>query len=165
LSLNEWINLNAFAARAYRHVDASFRTFAIWELRSGLEGDDTTVDDGVKKEPAPPAQAILDTRVRVAAEWVICAGETLWKDSLLGVWADDTGTRAYVGGGLIPATRGLNLERWGFWKRRFGEVRAAVKDQAAGDAVGRALEVMTMLEKQAAGELGDAVGRALHPMS
>lgn len=90
--------------------------------------------------------------MRVAAEWIIRAGDKLWKESLLGVWAEETAStgRAYVGGQLIPATRGLNLERWGFWKRRFAEVRDVVKEEAARDAVGRALEVMTALEKKAA---------------
>lgn len=145
LSLDEWVNLNAFIARIFRDVDSSFRTFGIWELRSGLEGDATKDDKG---KPLP--QASVDTKVRVAAEWIIRAGDRLWKDSLLGVWADSTETRAYVGGDLIPATNGLNLERWGFWKRRFAEVRGVVQDQAAKEAVGQALEVMTALEKKAA---------------
>lgn len=148
LSLNEWVNLNSFVARAYRDdVQPSFRTFGIWELRSGLEGDTTKDDQG---KPLP--QASVDTLVRVAAEWIIRAGDRLWRESLLGIWAEETAStgRAYVGGKLIPATRGLNLERWGFWKRRFTEVRGDVQDEAARDAVGRALEVMTALEKKAA---------------
>lgn len=147
LSLDEWISLNAFVARAFRDVQPSFRTFGIWELRSGLEGDATKDDQG---KPLP--QASVDTRVRVAAEWIIRAGDKLWRDSLLGVWAEETAEtgRAYVGGRLIPATRGLNLERWGFWKRRFAEVREHVQEGAARDAVGRALEAMTALEKKAA---------------
>lgn len=151
LSLNEWVNLNSFVARAFRDVQPSFRTFGIWELRSGLEGDAANDDDD-DEGGKPLPQASFDARVRVAAEWVIRAGGSLWRDSLLGVWAEETAStgRAYVGGRLIPATRGLNLERWGFWKRRFGEVRGDVRDGAARDAVGRALEVMTALEKKAA---------------
>ncbi|KAI3391797.1 hypothetical protein diail_6787 [Diaporthe ilicicola] len=149
LSLDEWLNLNAFVARVYCDVEPSFRSFGIWELRDGLEvglvGDATEGDEG---KPLP--QASVDTKVRVAAEWIIGAGDRLWKDSLLGVWAEVTETHAWVGGKLIPATRGMNLERWGFWKRRFAEVRDDVRDQAASDAVGRALEIMTGLEKQAA---------------
>lgn len=145
LSLDEWLNLNAFIARVFRNVDSSFRTFGIWELRAGLEGDVTKDNEG---KPLP--QASVDTKVRVAAEWIIRAGDRLWKDSLLGVWADSTETRAYVGGDLIPATNGLNLERWGFWKRRFAEVRGVVQDQGATDAVRQALEVMTAWEKKAA---------------
>ncbi|KAG6354092.1 hypothetical protein INS49_005063 [Diaporthe citri] len=147
LSLDEWISLNSFIARVFRDVQPSFRTFGIWELRSGLEGEVTKDDEG---KPLP--QAGVDTRVRVAAEWIIRAGDKLWRDSLLGVWAEETAStgRAYIGGKLIPATRGLNLERWGFWKRRFAEVRGDVQDEAARDAVGRALEAMTALEKKAA---------------
>lgn len=147
LSLDEWTSLNSFAARVFRDVQSSFRTFGIWELRSGLEGDAAEDDQG---KPLP--QASVDTRVRVAAEWIIRAGDKLWRDSLLGVWAEKTAEtgRAYDGGKLIPATRGLNLERWGFWKRRFGEVREDVQEEAARDAVGRALEAMTALEKKAA---------------
>lgn len=147
LSLDEWLNLNAFVARVFRDVQPSFRTFGIWELRSGLEGDATKDDEG---KPLP--QASVDTRVRVAAEWIIRAGDKLWKESLLGVWAEETAStgRAYIGGKLIPATRGLNLERWGFWKRRFAEVCEAVKEDAAREAVGQALEHMTALEKKAA---------------
>ena len=145
LSLDEWLNLNAFVARVYRDVNTSLRAYGIWELCHGLEGDATKDDKGM-----PLPQAIVDTRVRVAAEWIIRAGDRLWKDSLLGVWAEATGASAYIGGKLIPATRGLNLERWGFWKRRFAEVRGVVWDQAAGVAVGQALEVMTALEKKAA---------------
>lgn len=144
-SLEEWLNVNAFVARLYRALDSGCRTFGIWELRSGLEGDPTKDEDG-KRFP----QAIVDTKVRVAAEWIIHAGDKLWKDSLLGVWADMKDTRAYIGGDLIQATNGLNLERWGFWKRRFGEVRDVVQDQATSDAVDRALEIMTALEKKTA---------------
>lgn len=145
LSLDEWVNLNAFVARLYRDVDSSFRTFGIWELRAGLESDPTKDDEG---KPLP--QASVDTKVRVAAEWIIRARYRLWKDSLLGVWADSTETRAYIGGDLIPGTNGLNLERWGFWKRRLAEVRDVVQDQAASDAVGQALGVMTAYETKAA---------------
>lgn len=147
LSLDEWLNLNAFVARVFRDVQPSFRTFGIWELRSGLEGDATKDDEG-----KPLTQASVDTRVRVAAEWIIRAGDRLWKESLLGVWVEETAStgRAYIGGKLIPATRGLNLERWGFWKRRFAEVFEVVKDDAAREAVGQALEYMTALEKKAA---------------
>lgn len=147
LSLDEWVSLNSFVARAFRDVEPSFRTFGIWELRSGLEGDAAKDDQG---KPLP--QASVDARVRVAAEWIIRAGDRLWRDSLLGVWAEETAStgRAYIGGKLIPATRGLNLERWGFWKRRFAEVREDVQEAAARDAVGRALEVMTALEKKTA---------------
>lgn len=106
---------------------------------------DATKDDQGKQIP----QAIIDTRVHVAAEWIIRAGDKLWRDSLL-VWAEETtSTRAYVGGKLIPATRGLNLERWGFWKCRLAEVRDDVQGNAACEAVDRALEVMTVLEKKA----------------
>lgn len=147
LSLEEWLNLNSFVARAFCDVQPSFRTFGIWELRSGLEGDAAKNDEG---KPLP--QASVDTRVRVAAEWIIRAGDKLWKGSLLGVWAEETAStgRAYAGGKLIPATRGLNLERWGFWKRRFAEVRDVVQEGEARGAVDRALEVMTALEKKAA---------------
>lgn len=148
LSLDEWVSLNSFVARVFRDVQPSFRSFGIWELRSGLEGEDAAKDDQGK----PPPQASVDTRVRVAAEWIIRAGDKLWRDSLLGVWAEETAStgRAYIGGKLIPATRGLNLERWGFWKRRFVEVRDVVQEEAARDAVSRALDVMTALEKKAA---------------
>lgn len=116
-------------------------------MRSGLE------EGGDGSRPLPQASA--DTLARVAAEWIIRAGDALWRDSLLGVWAEETAStgRAYIGGDLIPATRGLNLERWGFWKRRFAEVRAGVEGEAACDAVGRAIEVMTALEKKAAESL------------
>lgn len=146
-SLDEWLNLNAFVARVFREVQPSFRTFGIWELRSGLEGDVTKDDEG---KPLP--QASIETLVRVAAEWIIRAGDKLWKESLLGVWAEESAStgRAYIGGKLIPATRGLNLERWGFWKRRFAEVCEVVKEDAARDAVRQALEHMTALEKKAA---------------
>lgn len=145
MSLDEWLNVNAFVARIFRDVDSGFRTFGIWEMRGGLEGDPAKDEDG---KPFP--QATVDTKVRVAAEWIIRAGDKLWKDSLLGVLADVTDTRAYIGGKLIPATNGLNLERWGFWKRRFAEVRDVVHDKATSDAVARALEIMTALEKKAA---------------
>lgn len=147
LSLDEWLNLNSFVARVFRHVQASFRTFGIWELRTGLE-EDTTKDEQGKPIP----QAILEARVHVASEWMIRAGDRLWRDSLLGVWAEETAStgRSYIGGKLIPATRGLNLERWGFWKRRLAEVRHDVRGEEVQEAVDRALAVMTTLEKKAA---------------
>ncbi|ROW07903.1 hypothetical protein VMCG_03448 [Cytospora schulzeri] len=147
LSLSEWLNLNSFAARIFQDVQPSFRSFGIWELRSGLEED---VSTDVQDKPFP--QAVAEARVRVASEWIIRAGDRLLKDSLLGVWAVETALmgRAYVGGELIPATRGLNLERWGFWKRRLGELRNGVQEETVRRAIDRALAVMTALEMKAA---------------
>lgn len=140
--MDEWLNLNSFIARLFNGLVVGFANFAIFELRNGLEEDDDV------------PQPIADARIRVACEWVIQSRWRLLQLSLLNSRStepeDATHGSPYRGGALYSGTRGFNLERWGFWKRRLAELRKDVGDIAPID---EALEMMTAAEKEAADTL------------
>ncbi|KAJ3952817.1 hypothetical protein N0V92_010731 [Colletotrichum tropicale] len=96
------------------------------------------------------------TRVVVAAEFFIQAAPTLLQESL--VWHtrgpfDDSTQRVFRAGPLFPGTFGFNLERWGFWKRRFGELASHLGDEEVKKNVDEALERMSAVEVAVAGHL------------
>ncbi|KAK0639676.1 hypothetical protein B0T16DRAFT_423561 [Cercophora newfieldiana] len=135
--LHHWLNLNSFVARLFGSgVFKSYR-FPIWQLRQGLE-DDLSEE---AKGDCTPAEAV-DNRVAVASEWLIHAGPALLKLSLLeDQELDDALRRSYRPGVLFSGNPGFNLERWGFWKRRLGELRSEVGEEVVL-SVDKAVEIM-----------------------
>ncbi|TVY32742.1 hypothetical protein LSUB1_G007514 [Lachnellula subtilissima] len=143
-SLDEWLNLNSFVAR----LGKEFLGFGLWELRGGLEGPQAE-----ETETSAPA-AVVNTRVLVATEWIIRGGRGLLRESLLNSLSHEPSSgKPWNGGPLFRGGRGFNLERWGFWKRRLGELR---KDavESSQKAIGEAVELMTELEAEAANAWG-----------
>ena len=86
-----------------------------------------------------------DNRVAVASEWVIQSGPDLLRRCLLSSVLDEAETRSYSAGALYAGHPGLCLERWGFWKRRLGEIRDKVSESAMR-SVDEAVESMTAAE-------------------
>lgn len=69
----------------------------------------------------------MDSRVAVASEWLIHAGPALLKLCLLDLQDLEEDLRRSARVGVhFPGHLGFNLERWGFWKRRLGELRSSV---------------------------------------
>ena len=131
-SLDEWLNLNSFSARLLGAGLVGWVNFAIWQLRHGLEEE---------MNPGPST----DNRVAVASEWVIQSGPDLLRRCLLSSVLDEAETRSYSAGALYAGHPGLCLERWGFWKRRLGEIRDKVSESAMR-SVDEAVESMTAAE-------------------
>ena len=143
-TLDEWLNLNSFVAR----LGKEFISFGLWELRDGLEGPQAE-----ETETSAPV-AVINTRVLVATEWIIRGGRGLLRESLLNSLSHEPRSgKPWNGGPLFPGARGFNLERWGFWKRRLGELR---KDavESSQNAIDEAVELMTALEAEAANAWG-----------
>jgi hypothetical protein len=137
-TLDEWLNLNSFAARCGNE----FISFGLWEMKYGLEGN--------KGEENPAPEAVVNTRILVATEWIRQGGRGLLRESLLNALSHEpTSGSPWSGGPLFPGTRGFNLERWGFWKRRFGELRAAAVESTQKQ-IDEAVELMTAIEAEAA---------------
>ncbi|KAF4847375.1 hypothetical protein CGCSCA4_v005517 [Colletotrichum siamense] len=89
------------------------------------------------------------TRVAVAAEFFIQAAPVILKQSLTwydGDPVDDSTQRVFRAGPLFPGTFGFNLERWGFWKRRLGELRSLLGDEEVEKNVDEALGKMSAVE-------------------
>lgn len=88
--------------------------FAIWELRNGLEADESDM--------APDSISIANKLDLFATEWTIQSGLQLLRESLLNSVSNQLEHLAhgilYGGGILYSGIRGFNLERWGIWKGR-----------------------------------------------
>ncbi len=78
--------------------------FAIWELREGL-GEPTV------------AISIMNCNVIVATEWILQAGEHLFKRQYEVVTEDEV--QVAKQGTLYQGKIGLPRERWDFWRERF----------------------------------------------
>lgn len=134
----EWVNVNSFVAK----LGKQFLGFGLWALRSGLEG-------AVEEEKHTP-EAVANIRILVATEWIIYDGRALLQESLLnGLSHEPTSGQPWRGGPLFPGTRGFNLERWGFWKRRLGELRESAVDSTQ-KKIDEAVELMKVTEAEAA---------------
>lgn len=141
-TLDEWLNLNSFVAR----LGKDFISLGLWELRNGLEG--------LKAEENPAPEAVVTTRLLVAIEWIMQGGRGLLRESLLNALSHEPDSGSpWSGGPLFPGARGFNLERWGFWKRRLGELRKAAV-QSSQKLIDEAVELMTALESEAANSWG-----------
>lgn len=131
-SFSEWLNLNSFNARLLGAGLVPWESFAIWQMRQALE------------EALPPSPA-TDLRLSVASEWIIRAGPALLRKCLVArqdTTEDDK--RSHGPGPLFSGQGALNLERWRFWQRRFGELRSVVAGEEAIVNVDLAMRCMTV---------------------
>jgi|UniRef100_A0A8H7KES9 hypothetical protein len=137
----EWLNLNSFIVRLFNAQGKWFGNFAIWELRNGLEEDAS--DAG--------SAAAADARVLVASEWIKKSGVRLWNESVLGTFSTEPEDAAhgspYRGGSLFLGTRGFNIERWGFCKRRLVELRSGAS-VSVQSVIAEAVQTMSSIEQR-----------------
>ncbi|KAM7189026.1 Protein of unknown function (DUF3632) domain containing protein [Naviculisporaceae sp. PSN 640] len=139
LKLHQWLNLNSFVARLHGSGVFTRNSFPLWQLEQGLE-DDLAAN---AKGDCSPAEA-ADNRVAVACEYLIHTAPALLRECLLETGdniTDEALRRSYAGGVLFSGGPGFNTERWGFWKRRLGELRSSVSEGVA-PALDRALHSM-----------------------
>ncbi|KAG9255717.1 uncharacterized protein F5Z01DRAFT_673018 [Emericellopsis atlantica] len=119
-SYSEWLNLNSFNARLFGAGLVEMESFVIWQMRQALEED------------LNPNNAATDLRLSVASEWAIHSGPVLLRKCLVERRDITEGDKKSRGPGpLYTGHGGLNLERWGFWKRRFEELRPVVAGEEA----------------------------------
>ena len=72
--------------------------FGLWELRDGLEG--------VKAETKPSPEAVINTRILVATEWIIHGGRGILRESLLnGLSSEPTSGNPWDAGPLFAGAR------------------------------------------------------------
>ena len=127
---SEWLNLNSFHARLFGAGLVEWENFVIWQMRQALEED------------LSPNVA-TDLRLSVASEWAIHAGPALLRKCLVERRDVTEGDKRSHGPGPLYTGQGaLNLERWGFWKRRFEELRPVVSGEEAVASVDQAIQCM-----------------------
>lgn len=140
----EWLNLNSFVARLFKSDIVNWYSFPIWEIKLGLES------------PINEEAAAVNTRVRVASEWIIQSARRFLRESLLNTCSDkpEGGSHGYPysGGPLYTGVSGYNLERWGLWKRRLGELRKESDEDVHG-MIDEAIQAMVAVEKEVASSM------------
>ncbi|GIK00107.1 hypothetical protein Aspvir_004123 [Aspergillus viridinutans] len=110
--ITEWINLQAFTARLMSKCDPSLSLLGVWSLRSGLEEELSDRE--------------LEGEVAAAAMWMVYGGENLFSQ-LTDAVQDEEMERLMMPGTLYSGPGQLSLERWQFWKRRFGEMSEQIQ--------------------------------------
>lgn len=120
--------MNSFNARLFGSGITQWSSFAVGELRDAFE------------EELGPNPDNKDCHIAVASEWLIQAAPKL-RASLLG------GDCTEVCGTLWSGAPGLGDERWGFWKRRLGEVKRNVKTPITLNYLEQAEKAMVAAER------------------
>lgn len=129
-SAQQWISLNSYAARLLEIRFGYWTHLAVWTLKTALE------------QPPKAYKPSLNCAVAAAAEWIIHSGyfifgrlTELGKDGKSGEGRGEEDESIGVGvGPLFGGKAGLTMERWHFWKQRFGEVRKLLDAQAKKQA-------------------------------
>ncbi|CZT22747.1 uncharacterized protein RCC_08452 [Ramularia collo-cygni] len=136
-TLNQWVNLNSFVAAIVRVGLIPGIPFAIWSLRHALETEHPSGPDA-------------DAAVAVASDWMNkCASPLLAKALLANEHPIGDGEKQILAAGeLFQGDPGLSLERWCFWRRRFGVLRGNVSS-SAGQEIDNALGAMNYVESEA----------------
>ncbi|KAJ5176593.1 uncharacterized protein N7482_002470 [Penicillium canariense] len=138
-----YVNYNSFLAHLYEHrIFPTDPTYAVWAMRAAFE------DERSDEEKAVRSAWILG-----AAQWILWNGQSIFNlilepalyDVTYETWPDRA---AWDAGCLYNGTAGLSLERWQFWKRRFGEVSqdSEVTDECK-EVSTRAMAIMDLFEK------------------
>ncbi|KAI1084381.1 hypothetical protein F5B20DRAFT_293940 [Whalleya microplaca] len=145
-TLEEWLNLNSFAARLYDGPCGSlFDSFAVSAMSTGLEGE----RDGDHDRSTP------ENCLQVACEWAVQGGRRLMQESLQSTYANPLEKlesrywSPYSIGPLFTGSRGFTLERWGFWKRRLYELQEDKSySETTYELIDEAIEAMSIIEEE-----------------
>src|SRR6266566_5183426 len=118
MSPEEWANSSAFEAQLLGSGIIDWVSTALLDIRGALEN------------PHNPPE-LGDCYVISAAQWILYAGKELFSDRRQPRDAKDQSLRT---GTLFPGPPGVSLERWQFWKKRFGELGAQLGNEAKKEA-------------------------------
>lgn len=112
---NVWVNYNAFIANLYsHHVFDTDPTYAIWTLRDALETENEN-------------SSIREAWILAAAQWIIWDGQSLFKHILSPGKISPEDLQSWRSGPLYEGKQVMSLERWRFWKERFGFIAGEEK--------------------------------------
>ncbi len=107
----KWLSLNSFAARMLS-AGMGWENLAIWQMRKALE---ETLDNQTAVQ--------VDLQIAMANEWLKRSGHFLLFSAVRDQELNDSDKRALAAGPLFAGEPGSNPERWGFWKRRLGQIK------------------------------------------
>lgn len=135
-AVTDWISLTSFAARVLGAELQPWDNFAIWELRTVLEENEST------------SESVRDAQLATVCEWITHAGKYLYeKGRSAGTPLDDADARSLKTGKLLGDVKpGLSNERWVFWRERLTELGKSGSNDALKDKVNRVVKLMTTLE-------------------
>ncbi|CEJ60589.1 hypothetical protein PMG11_09158 [Penicillium brasilianum] len=138
-----YVNYNSFLAHLYEHrIFPTDPTYALWAMRAAFEDD-----------RSHEAKEVRSSWILGAAQWILWNGQSIFNlilepalyDVTYETWPD---RGAWDAGCLYNGTPGLSLERWQFWKRRFGDFSqdSNVTDECKAVSA-RAMAMMDLFEK------------------
>lgn len=143
-SAQQWISLNSYAARLLGLRLGHWTHLAVWTLMTALE------------QPPKVYRSSLNCAVAAAAEWIIHSGYFIF-ERITELGTDgrsgerrgegDESSRVSVGP-LFKGKAGLTMERWHFWKQRFGEVRKLLDAQAKKKAIKAQMKMKKIEQKR-----------------
>ena len=125
--------MNAFTARITVASVLNFEDYAIWILRHTLEEELT--NEGI------------DDDLPAAAMWIVYAGQIVYHNAFKD-YTDPAETHEPYIRYLRKFTKPFSMERWNFWKERFGFLQNhEVWKQITRDSAGYALSTMVEIER------------------
>ncbi|MCJ1401020.1 hypothetical protein MMC11_004232 [Xylographa trunciseda] len=144
----EWLNINAFAARLAVRGIRSNVPYALFALRAALEDQpDRRASSYQRQGP------VLDCHVPAAVEWIMRCGDTLF------ACEQEFARKMAVGGRLWKGKQGYCPERWLLWKLRFGEVGDGAWGSERTRALAKVAEMrMEEIEAKARARKAKAMG-------
>lgn len=143
-SAQQWTSLNSYAARLLELRLGHWTYLAVWTLMTALE------------QPPEVYRSSLNCAVAAAAEWVIHSGcfifERLTELGTDGKCGErrgegDESSRVSIGP-LFKGKAGLTMERWNFWKQRFGELRKLLDAQVKKKAIKAQMSMKKIEQKR-----------------
>lgn len=151
----QWININAFAAKLTAAHVTDLKLWAIWAFRDALEDEPWNRSfnpeeiDKARREAKLYGRTIdiLDGIVPAAAQWIFHAGHLVFQCQEEYPPGAHTGDPAR-GGDLWKGKHGFCKERWQLWKARFQWVTEAQELREETRVVAKeAVDVMEKIER------------------
>ncbi|KAH6972359.1 hypothetical protein BKA56DRAFT_677312 [Ilyonectria sp. MPI-CAGE-AT-0026] len=150
-NVEQWVNLNAFAARIMNKGFMNCSVFAFTEIVGALEGD-----------LPPNAGLVREYTMSVASRWISICGTRLFEDAFTGNTLTETERQEIIPGPLYVDSGGqpgYSMDRWRFWQSElaeFGNLGLNPICLGASQAAHRMEEIMNQNEQAEASRLGTA---------
>ncbi|KAI5917996.1 hypothetical protein F4810DRAFT_694175 [Camillea tinctor] len=106
--VSRWISQHAFMALVFASGKDNLSLFALWVMRDAFEGSNTPES--------------TDADAAAAAQWILYAGQTLFRFVQLPELCDSHELNLTDPGPLYTGEKGFTVKRWRFWIEGFSRV-------------------------------------------